>query len=130
MHTLASYFAEQGAAVTTLRAGFDPGQLDQYAPDLVVLSPGPGRPADFGCAALLSELDARRLPAFGVCLGLQAMVEHAGGTLNLLATPAHGKPGQVRVTGGELFAGLPDYSRPAAITPCTPRPIRSTAGSR
>ena len=111
VHTLASYFAEQGAAVTTLRAGFDPGQLDQYAPDLVVLSPGPGRPADFGCAGLLSELDARRLPAFGVCLGLQAMVEHAGGTLNLLATPAHGKPGQVRVTrvtGGGLFSGLPE----------------------
>ncbi len=107
MHTLASYFAEQGASVTTLRAGFDPGLLDQYTPDLVVLSPGPGRPADFGCSALLSELDARRLPAFGVCLGLQAMVEHSGGALNLLVTPAHGKPGQVRVTGGELFAGLP-----------------------
>jgi anthranilate synthase len=107
VHTLASYFAEQGAAVTTLRAGFDPGLLDHYAPDLVVLSPGPGRPSDFGCSGLLSELDSRRLPAFGVCLGLQAMVEHAGGTLNLLATPAHGRAGLVRVTGGKLFDGLP-----------------------
>jgi anthranilate synthase len=107
VHTLAGYFAEQGAAVTTLRAGFDPVLLNRYAPDLVVLSPGPGRPADFDCASLLSELDARGLAAFGVCLGLQAMVEHAGGTLSLLATPAHGKPGRVRVTGGELFAGLP-----------------------
>jgi len=107
VHTLAGYFAEQGAAVTTLRAGFDPALLERYAPDLVVLSPGPGRPADFDCASLLSELDARGLPAFGVCLGLQAMVEYAGGTLSLLATPAHGKPGRVRVTGGELFAGLP-----------------------
>jgi anthranilate synthase len=107
VHTLAGYFAGHGAAVTTLRAGFDPALLDTYAPDLVVLSPGPGRPADFGCARLLSELDARRLPAFGVCLGLQAMVEHAGGRLELLATPSHGKPGVVRVTGGELFSGLP-----------------------
>jgi anthranilate synthase len=107
VHTLASYFAEQGAAVTTLRAGFDPGLLDHYAPDLVVLSPGPGRPSDFGCSGLLSELDSRRLPAFGVCLGLQAMVEHAGGTLNLLATPRHGRAGLVRVTGGKLFDGLP-----------------------
>jgi anthranilate synthase len=107
VHTLAGYFAEHGAEVTTLRAGFDPALLETYEPDLVVLSPGPGRPADFDCASLLSELDARRLPAFGVCLGLQAMVEHAGGTLNLLATPSHGKPGLVRVTGGELFAGLP-----------------------
>jgi anthranilate synthase len=107
VHTLAGYFAEQGATVTTLRAGFDLSLLDQYAPDLVVLSPGPGRPADFHCSRLLSELDARSLPAFGVCLGLQAMVEHAGGMLRLLATPAHGRPGQVRVTGGELFRGLP-----------------------
>jgi anthranilate synthase len=107
VHTLAGYFSEHGAAVTTLRAGFDPSLLDHYAPDLVVLSPGPGRPADFDCSRLLGEIDARRIPAFGVCLGLQAMVEHAGGSLHLLATPAHGKPGTVRVTGGALFSGLP-----------------------
>jgi len=107
VHTLAGYFAEQGAEVTTLRYGFEPTRLDEYRPDLVVLSPGPGRPADFGCSRLLADLDARNLAAFGVCLGLQAMVEHAGGTLGLLATPAHGKAATVRVTGGDLFAGLP-----------------------
>ena len=108
VHTLAGYFREQGAEVTTLRAGFDPAVLDDYRPDLVVLSPGPGRPSDFKCSALLGELDARGLPAFGVCLGLQAMVEHYGGSLGLLPTPAHGKPGTVRVLGGQLLAGLPD----------------------
>jgi anthranilate synthase len=107
VHTLAGYFRELGAAVTTLRAGFDPGLLDQYAPDLVVLSPGPGRPADFGCDKLLAALDERAMPVFGVCLGLQALVEHAGGSLSLLPTPAHGKPGQVQVLGGSLLAGLP-----------------------
>ncbi|HEY7145652.1 MAG TPA: anthranilate synthase component I [Streptosporangiaceae bacterium] len=110
VHTLAGYFREQGAAVTTLRAGFPGSVLDGEGgerPDLVVLSPGPGRPSDFGCAALLAELDRRGLPAFGVCLGMQAMIEHAGGELALLAEPAHGKPGQVRVLGGELLAGLP-----------------------
>jgi len=107
VHTLGDYFRQHGAEVTTLRSGFSPALLDSYAPDLVVLSPGPGRPADFGCAALLDEVYARGLPAFGVCLGLQAMVEHAGGTLSLLPEPAHGKPGLVRVTGGELLAGLP-----------------------
>ena len=111
MHTLASYFRQEGAEVVTLRAGFPPAALDDYRPDLVVLSPGPGQPSDFGCDALLGELDARGLPAFGVCLGLQAMVEHAGGELGLLAEPAHGKPGQVRRTGPGgpgLLAGLPD----------------------
>jgi anthranilate synthase len=107
VHTLGDYFRQLGAEVTTLRFGFPPALLDSYAPDLVVLSPGPGRPADFGCAALLDEVYARHLPAFGVCLGLQAMVEHAGGALSLLPEPAHGKPGLVRVSGGSLLAGLP-----------------------
>ena len=107
VHTLGDYFRQQGAEVTTLRFGFSPDLLDSYAPDLVVMSPGPGRPADFGCAALLDEVYARHLPVFGVCLGLQAMVEHAGGALSLLPEPAHGKPGLVQVAGGSLLAGLP-----------------------
>ena len=111
MHTLASYFRQEGADVMTLRAGFPPAALDEFGPDLVVLSPGPGQPSDFACDALLAELDARRLPVFGVCLGLQAMVEHAGGELGLLAEPAHGKPGRVLRTGSGgsgLLAGLPE----------------------
>jgi anthranilate synthase len=108
VHTLGDYFRQQGAEVTTLRAGFDAALLDELAPDLVVLSPGPGRPSDFGCDKLLAELDARGLAAFGVCLGLQAMVEHAGGTLSLLSEPSHGKPGLVAVRGeSALLAGLP-----------------------
>ena len=109
VHTLADYFRQHDAEVTTLRAGFPAVALDEIAPDLVVLSPGPGRPADFKCDELLTELDARKLPAFGVCLGLQAMVEHAGGELSLLPEPQHGKPAliQVRDQGSALFAGLP-----------------------
>ncbi len=128
VHTLASYFAEQGALVTTLRAGFDPALLDEFAPDLVVLSPGPGRPADFGCDKLLAALDERALPAFGVCLGLQAMVEHAGGSLGLLDTPAHGKPGVVQVLGGSLLAGLPPTFTAARYHSLHARPEQVTGG--
>jgi anthranilate synthase len=110
VHTLADYFRQHEAEVTTLRAGFPVAALDEIAPDLVVLSPGPGRPADFKCDELLTELDARKLPVFGVCLGLQAMVEHAGGELSLLPEPQHGKPGRIQVRGEQesaLFPGLP-----------------------
>jgi anthranilate synthase len=112
VHTLGDYFRQEGASVTTLRFGFPVRMLDDYAPDLVVLSPGPGRPSDFGCSALLDALYERGLPVFGVCLGLQAMVEHAGGTLSVLAEPAHGKPGLVRVTGeSAVLAGLgPEFT--------------------
>nr|WP_218935953.1 anthranilate synthase component I [Actinomadura citrea] len=108
VNTLSDYFRQHGASVVTLRHGFPVRLLDEHAPDLVVLSPGPGRPEDFGTRALLDELGARELPVFGVCLGLQAMVEHAGGELALLPEPSHGKPGQVKVTGGDLFEGLPE----------------------
>ncbi|MDA8370243.1 MAG: anthranilate synthase component I [Nocardiopsaceae bacterium] len=108
VNTLADYVRRHGADVTTVRHGFDTALLDEFAPDLVVLSPGPGLPADFGTAALLDALDERGLPVFGVCLGLQAMVEHAGGELLTLAEPVHGKPGRIRVTGGEMLEGLGD----------------------
>ncbi|MFI6576342.1 anthranilate synthase component I [Nocardiopsis sp. NPDC050513] len=106
VNTLADYVRRHGAEVTTVRYGFDPSLLDRFSPDLVVLSPGPGLPVDFGMSALLDELAERRLPVFGVCLGLQAMVEHAGGELRTLDEPVHGKPGKVRVSGGSLLEGL------------------------
>ena len=108
VNTLADYFRQQGATVTTLRYGFPAELLEEIRPDLVVLSPGPGRPTDFACSALLDAVAARELPVFGVCLGLQAMVEHAGGELSLLPTPMHGKPSAVTVRGGELLRELPE----------------------
>src|SRR5690606_26978079 len=95
VNTLADYFRQEGADVVTLRHGFPTEMFDEIEPDLVVLSPGPGWPSDFGMAALIDEIYARDLPVFG-CLGLQAMVEHAGGTLELLDYPEHGKRGRIR----------------------------------
>ncbi|WP_159942426.1 MULTISPECIES: anthranilate synthase component I [unclassified Nocardiopsis] len=114
VNTLADYVRRHGAEVTTVRYGFDPALLDRTAPDLVVLSPGPGLPVDFAMSALLDELAARRLPVFGVCLGLQAMVEHAGGELRTLEHPVHGKPGRVRVRGGALLDGVEEGTFQAA----------------
>lgn len=109
VNTLADYFRQQGAEVTTLRHGFPAELLDVVEPDLVVLSPGPGWPSDFGISALIDEIYRRELPVFGVCLGLQAMVEHAGGSLELLDQPEHGKRGQVsRLGGSALLDGLPE----------------------
>ncbi|WP_437573623.1 anthranilate synthase component I [Sorangium sp. So ce887] len=107
VHTLANYLRQTGAEVMTLRAGFPHKEIDAYAPDLVVLSPGPGTPSDFDLSGTLSALIERRLPVFGVCLGLQGMVEHFGGKLGVLDYPMHGKASKVRVLGGRLFEGLP-----------------------
>ncbi len=107
VHTLAGYLRETGANVITYRAGFSAEQLDREQPDLVLLSPGPGRPQDFATKSTIDLALARDLPIFGVCLGLQGIVEYYGGTLCVLATPMHGKPSLVNVMGGRLFEGLP-----------------------
>jgi anthranilate synthase len=108
VHTLAGYFRETGAEVITYRAGFPLSRLAGEQADLVLLSPGPGRPQDFGVPATVAAAIEARLPIFGVCLGLQGIVEHFGGELDLLATPVHGKPSVIRATGGRLFEGLPE----------------------
>ncbi len=106
VHTLAGYFRRTGADVTTLRSGFEPSAFDRLAPDLVVLSPGPGAPRDFDTHGTIAQTLARKLPIFGVCLGLQALVEYFGGELGVLSYPMHGKPSEVSVRGGRLFEGL------------------------
>ncbi len=108
VHTLANYFRQTGAAVTTVRAPVAEEVFDRLSPDLVVLSPGPGRPSDFDCKATIGQARKRGASIFGVCLGLQALAEAYGGTLRTLHMPVHGKPSRIRIAKpGIIFAGLP-----------------------
>ena len=112
VHTIADYFRQTGARVATLRAeaggGFGGGAaLRELDPDFVVMSPGPGTPADFRTGETLALLAEMGVPVFGVCLGLQAIVEFCGGRLGLLPEPCHGKASAIRCSGTGLFEGLP-----------------------
>jgi anthranilate synthase len=108
VHTLANYLRTTGAEVATMRPDMARAELRRgVRPDLVVLSPGPGRPGDFAMAETLDLLVAQRLPVFGVCLGLQGIIEYFGGALDILPTPFHGKASPIRVLGGRLLRGLP-----------------------
>jgi anthranilate synthase len=82
--------------------------IDELRPDILLISPGPGRPADFGVPDLVRYAAARALPTFGVCLGLQGMVEGFGGELGVLPYPVHGKPSLVSHHNGGVFEGLPN----------------------
>lgn len=108
VHTLANYFRQTGANVSTVRTPVAEELFDRLKPDLVVLSPGPGSPKDFDTAATIRKARAKNLPIFGVCLGLQALAEAYGGELRQLAVPMHGKPSRIRVSRpGVIFSGLP-----------------------
>jgi anthranilate synthase len=108
VHTLANYIRTTGAEVSTMRPDLARAELREGGGhDLVVLSPGPGRPSDFAMTETLDLAVERHLPVFGVCLGLQGIVEYFGGSLAVLDPPMHGKPSLVRVSGGRLLCGLP-----------------------
>ena len=107
VHTLAQYLRMAGAEVVTMRADLARAVLaEAAAPDLLVLSPGPGRPDDFAMRETLDRAIGRAIPVFGVCLGLQGIVEYYGGALDVLPMPVHGKASPVVVQGGRLLRDL------------------------
>src|SRR5437660_7644634 len=108
IHTLANYARQTGAEVITYRAGFPPELIEQIAPSLILISPGPGRPRDFGVPDVVKAAVRLGVPVFGVCLGLQGIVEAFGGELGVLEYPMHGKPSTVRNRGIGIFEGMPD----------------------
>jgi anthranilate synthase len=108
VHMLADYFRQVGATVTVVRYVHARHMLDTQNYDLLVLSPGPGRPEDFAIAKTIDAALAKKLPIFGVCLGVQAIGEYFGGQLGQLVQPAHGRPSRVQVRGGRLMQNLPN----------------------
>src|SRR5690606_32445201 len=76
------------------------------APAGVLISPGPGRPADAGISEDLLRRLGPTTPVLGVCLGLQAMAEVYGGRVVHAPAPVHGKTSRVRHDGRGVFAGV------------------------
>ena len=111
IHTLANYARQTGAEVMTYRAGFPLDLIGKIAPSLILVSPGPGRPEDFGVPALIRHAAKFEIPVFGVCLGLQGMVEAFGGELGVLDYPMHGKSSLIRHRNIGVFEGLPEEFR-------------------
>ena len=111
IHTLANYARQTGAAVSTFRSNVALEAIDSSKPDVVLISPGPARPEDFGVPNLVNELARRGIPTFGVCLGLQGIVEAFGGVLEVLPYPMHGKGSLVMHEGKGVFRNIPSPFR-------------------
>ena len=88
-------------------------QLKEMAPDLLVLSPGPGRPVQQGATREALESLSGMIPILGVCLGHQTLIEHFGGEIIKGQQPMHGKVSLITHDGSGLFAGIPS---PAKVT--------------
>ncbi len=108
IHTLSNYARQTGAEVVTYRAGIPAELIAKINPDLILISPGPKRPEDFGVPELVKFAARAGIPVFGVCLGLQGIVEAFGGELGVLDYPMHGKPSLVTHHNRGAFEGLPE----------------------
>ncbi len=111
VYTLNGYLQELGAETEVIRnddiAVADvPARLAEF--DAVLVSPGPGKPADAGISIPAVEAAlASGQPLLGVCLGHQAIAEAFGGVVTNAEELMHGKTSNVRHDDGDFYAGVP-----------------------
>lgn len=111
VYTLVSYLRELGADVDVVRNDDIPASAiaeTVSAYDGVLLSPGPGVPAESGvCPPLLSWAETAGMPVFGVCLGHQALGEVFGAEVTHSPVLMHGKTSFITHDGEGIFFGCP-----------------------
>ena len=111
-----------------------PAEIEALAPARIILSPGPGRPADAGVCEDVIRALAGKVPILGVCLGHQAVCEVYGATVTYARQLMHGKQSEAVLDGAcPLFKGLPEripvarYHSLAADPDTVPDTLRVTA---
>jgi anthranilate synthase/aminodeoxychorismate synthase-like glutamine amidotransferase len=108
-YNLAHLFGELGADVTVRRNdAIDAETAKELSPSHLVVSPGPGRPADAGSTPEIVRRLVNTTPTLGVCLGHQVIVEVFGGEVAAARELVHGKSCTVTHDGRGVFAGLPE----------------------
>jgi len=108
-YNLVHLFEELGAEVVVRRNdAITADEAEALAFDRLVISPGPGRPADAGVSVELIRRLGPTVPTLGVCLGHQAIVEAFDGEVGQARALLHGKASTLTHDGRGVFAGLPD----------------------
>ena len=83
-------------------------QVAALDPELIIISPGPGDPADAGISVDLVRRLGGSVPIFGVCLGHQAIGAAFGGRIRRADAPMHGKCSEIQHDGDGVFADVPN----------------------
>lgn len=109
-------------------------EIEALRPDQIILSPGPGKPADAGVCVEAAKYFAGKVPVLGVCLGHQAICEAYGATVSYAKRLMHGKQSEIHVdTECPIFQGLPAtikgarYHSLAALENTMPKELVVTA---
>lgn len=106
-YNLVQYLGELGEEVVVRRNNETTlAGIESNLPSRILISPGPGRPADAGITPELISHFSGRVPILGVCLGHQAIGEVFGGRVVRASTVVHGKASEIRHDGKSIFDGL------------------------
>ncbi|MHC4511986.1 MAG: anthranilate synthase component II [Planctomycetota bacterium] len=109
-YNLVDDFSKRNCQTKVYRADTDLEELkrvaDEFGPDLLVISPGPGTPDMAGVSLEAVGCFKDRLPILGVCLGHQVIVQYFGGRIGHAPEPMHGKPSRITHNGKDIFAGV------------------------
>ncbi len=112
VHTLVGYLRELGAETQLIEAdAIDPDAAASVIASFagVLVSPGPGSPADAGASIAVVRAAAESgIPLLGVCLGHQAIAEAFGARVDHAPELMHGMTSKVHHDGSSLYAGLPE----------------------
>lgn len=108
VYTIVGYLDQLGAETVVVRNDAVPPVAERAGFDGVLISPGPGTPAEAGASIqVIRDCAAAGLPMLGVCLGHQALGEVFGGTVTHAPELMHGKTSRVEHDGQGVFAGMP-----------------------
>ncbi|MBI3455763.1 MAG: aminodeoxychorismate/anthranilate synthase component II [Candidatus Rokubacteria bacterium] len=108
-YNLVQYLGELGTTPVVRRHdAITLAEVDELAPAAIVISPGPGAPAQAGISNALIRAFTGRCPILGVCLGHQCIGEVFGGVVARAPEPVHGKTSRIHHDGRGVFAGLPN----------------------
>lgn len=109
VYNLVQYLGELGAEPVVHRDdALTLADVEAIDPDGILISPGPGSPADAGLSNELIAAWGARRPVFGVCLGMQCIGEVFGGRVVRAPQVVHGKTSLIRHRGEGVFRGLPE----------------------
>ncbi|MBO9555863.1 aminodeoxychorismate/anthranilate synthase component II [Cellulomonas sp.] len=108
VYTIVGYLNQLGAETVVVRNDAVPPLSERGEFDGVLVSPGPGTPAEAGeSIQVIRDCAATGTPMLGVCLGHQALGEVYGGTVTHAPELMHGKTSQIEHDGEGVLADLP-----------------------
>jgi len=134
VYTIVGYLRQMGAETVVVRNDVPHPPVSEF--DGVLISPGPGTPAEAGSSmSVIRECGEAGVPMLGVCLGHQALAEVYGGVVSHAPELMHGKTSQVEHEGTSVLTGLPSpftamrYHSLSVENPSVPDELEVTAST-